>query len=230
MTIVQSKLKKGKLTLGAAGASKLNASCQATNVTISTTYNETGDPIEVLCGDQDTASTTATRSLKVTAIQDFDDADGLMRYLRTHELESVPFTWQASPTSEVASGTVQCRLGDWGGDVGVRLTTELELPITGPIVWAPPPPPPVLTATSAETSPPAGDRRSMTVTYDNSGTGNGVKIKWKASGSFETFTAASGTAVHVYTSTDDGSVVVTVQDVVDASRTKDLAAVTIPYA
>lgn len=136
-TVVESKLRTGSLKFGATG-SEVEFSCQATNVTIASTYNESGDPVEVLCGASLPAATTVAKSLKVTAIQDFDDPAGFMRYLRTHELEDVPFSWQANPTAEIASGTVQCRLGDWGGDVNKRLTTAPELPITT-LDWAPAP-------------------------------------------------------------------------------------------
>jgi len=135
-TIVESKLRQGSLKLGAAGA-QVEFACQATNVTIASTYKEDGEQTEVLCGLTVAAATTVTKSLKVTAIQDFDDPGGLMVYLRAHELEEVPFSWQANPTAEIASGTVQLRLGDWGGDVGKRITTAPEWPITA-LTWSPP--------------------------------------------------------------------------------------------
>jgi hypothetical protein len=134
-TVVESKLKTGTLKLGDVGA-EVEFACQATNVTIASTYNESGDAVEVLCGANLPAATTVSKSLKVTAIQDFDNPAGFMVYLRTHELEEVPFSWQASPTAEIASGTVQCRLGDWGGDVNKRITTAPELPIIE-LTWAP---------------------------------------------------------------------------------------------
>lgn len=227
MTIKQSKLHNGKLTLGT-GDDAINVECQATNVTISSTYNETGDAVVTLCGDGDAPSTSVTRSLKITAIQDFDDPDGLMVWLRDHELTTQAFSWQASPTSEVATGTVQVRLGDWGGDVAVRLTTELEMPIAGNVTWSPPPPPAPLSASAAESTPPAGDRRKVTVTYDNGGTGNGIKIVWKTGAVAENFPSATGTASHTYVSGDDGEVDITVTDLVVPSRTQALSQ-TIPY-
>lgn len=135
MTVVESKLRTGVLKFGETGA-EVEYGCQATSVIIASSYKEDGDPVEVLCGDSLPAATTVAKSLKITAIQDFDDAAGLMRYLRDHELEEVPFRWQANPQSETAVGTVQVRLGDWGGEVGKRITTAPELPIIT-ITWEP---------------------------------------------------------------------------------------------
>jgi hypothetical protein len=133
-TVTESKLHDGLLTLGAA-----EFGCQATNVTIATEYKEDGDPVDVLCGASLPVATSASRTMKITAIQDFEDPAGFMRYLRAHELETVAFTWQASPQAETATGEVQIRQGDWGGDVKKRLTTAPELPVVGVITWTPAP-------------------------------------------------------------------------------------------
>lgn len=132
-TITESKLHDGLLTLAG-----VEFGCQATNVTITTDYNEDGDPLPVLCGAELPVATTASKTLKITAVQDFDDPAGFMRYLRDHELETIAFTWQASPESETAAGSVQIRQGDWGGDVKKRLTTAPELPVIGDINWTAP--------------------------------------------------------------------------------------------
>ncbi len=135
MTVVESKLRTGSLKLGDVGA-EVEFGCQATSVIIASSYKEDGEPVEVLCGDNLPAATTVAKSLKITAIQDFDNAAGLMRYLRDHELQEVPFSWQANEQAEIASGTVQVRLGDWGGEVGKRITTGPELPIIT-LTWTP---------------------------------------------------------------------------------------------
>ena len=167
-TITESKLKNGRLTLGG-----VEFSCQPTNVTISSDYEEDGDPVEVLCGAGLPAATTVSKTLKITAIQDFTNPTGFMRYLREHELETVAFVWQATPAAETASGTVQCRLGDWGGDVGKRLTTAPELPITpGSLVWTPPTPATGATAGTPGTwtpdgsAPPANEAACTGLTAD----------------------------------------------------------------
>lgn len=137
-SIVESKLRTGTLKLGPAG-SESEFACQATSVLIASSYQEDGDPVEALCGASLPAATTVAKSFKITAIQDFDNPTGLMRYLRDHELEEVEFSWQANPAAEIATGVLQARLGDWGGEVGKRLTTQPEMPITT-LTWSDPPP------------------------------------------------------------------------------------------
>jgi hypothetical protein len=134
-TVVESKLRTGTLTFGPSAA-QVEYGCQATSVIIASTYKEDGEAAEVLCGEKLAAATTVAKSLKITAIQDFDDPTGLMRYLREHELQEVDFTWQANPQAEIATGVVQVRLGDWGGEVGKRISTQPEMPITT-LTWAP---------------------------------------------------------------------------------------------
>jgi hypothetical protein len=148
MTVVESKLRQGVLKFGEVGA-QVEFGCQASSVIIASTYKEDGEAVEVLCGDTLPAATTVAKSLKLTAIQDFDNPAGLMRFLREHELQETPFTWQASPTAEVAVGTVQVRLGDWGGEVGKRLNTTPEMPIIT-LDWEPAP----FTATGATAGTP----------------------------------------------------------------------------
>jgi hypothetical protein len=138
MTVVESKLRTGRLVLSD-GTTTVDFACQPTSVIIKSSYKEDGDPVEVLCGDTLPAATTVAKSLVVTAIQDFDNPAGFMRYLRDHELQEIEFAWQANPAAEVAAGTVQSRQGDWGGDVGKRLTTAPEMPIIT-LDWLPPPP------------------------------------------------------------------------------------------
>lgn len=137
MPITDSRVKEGSLSFAddATGTGEVTFSCQPTSVMISTEYNESGETVQVLCGDETAPDTTADRTLKITAIQDFTDPAGLMVYLRDNELEQKYFTWQANAEAEVATGIVQCRVGDWGGEVGKRITTELELPIVGPVTW-----------------------------------------------------------------------------------------------
>ena len=160
-SVTESKLRKGHLRLTAPGAgTAVEYACQATSVIIASTYKDDGDAQEVLCGETLAAATTVSKSLKLTAIQDFDDPTGLMRFLRQYELQTVGFAWQANPKAEIASGECQVRLGDWGGDVGKRLTHGPELPITS-LVWSDPVPATGATAgtpgtwTPAMSTPPA---------------------------------------------------------------------------
>lgn len=145
MAIVESKLKLGKLTLGGVppvtppgpptGGTEF--SCQATNVRIVPSFNDTGDPVETLCGDTLTADTTTDWALQGTSIQDFDSPAGFIEYSWTNNLQNVPFVWQPNETENLYYGTVQVRALEVGGDVNARITTDFEWPIQGmpEVVW-----------------------------------------------------------------------------------------------
>jgi hypothetical protein len=78
----------------------------------------------------------ATIGWKLTgsAIQDFQaGAASFLNYLMDHALEEVPFTW--TPLTEIVgltyTGTVQLRPATIGGDAGVQITSDFELPVIG---------------------------------------------------------------------------------------------------
>jgi hypothetical protein len=141
MAIVESKLKTGKLTLGGTlpvdpappgpptGGTEF--SCQATNVRIVPSFNDTGDPVETLCGDTLAADTTADWALQGTSIQDFDSPDGFIQYSWENNLENVPFVWQPNASATMYYGTVQVRALEVGGDVNTRITTDFDWPCNG---------------------------------------------------------------------------------------------------
>jgi hypothetical protein len=137
MTIVESRLRQGSLVLGGNDVSDPDAvefACQASAVSITSDFEEDGDTLETLCGDSILPSTTESATLKFTAIQDFADPAGLVRWSWSHSLEVVPFSWTPNK-SEVPRifGEVQARRLDIGGDVNKRLTSDAEWPIqTGP--------------------------------------------------------------------------------------------------
>lgn len=134
MTITESKNKSGKLTFETSDTFET----QATNVTITPSYEEVGDPVETLSGDQLTASTTRGNLLKITAIQDFTDADGFVAYTWANDLTDVTFSWQPNGTSgPTYSGTVQVKACEVGGDVNTRLTTETEWTCIGEVNMTP---------------------------------------------------------------------------------------------
>jgi hypothetical protein len=81
-------------------------------------------------------SPTATIAWKLTgsAIQDFElGAASFLNYLMDNALAEVPFEW--TPITAVAglvySGTVQIRPATIGGDAGVQITSDFELPVIG---------------------------------------------------------------------------------------------------
>lgn len=135
MPITESRNKNGVLTLGAE-----SFETQTTNVTITPSYEDVGDPVETLAGDELTAEKQRTDSLKITAIQDFTDPDGFVNYTWDNDLTQVAFEWQPSgATGPTISGTVEVLACEIGGDVNTRLTTEVEWQCVGPVTRTPAP-------------------------------------------------------------------------------------------
>lgn len=132
--VTESKIKEGVLTLGDPA---VDFSCQPTNVRIEPTYAEDGDRAEVLCGTVLSPDTTRTDTLAMSAIQDFEDAAGLVNYSWEHDLEKVPFTWQPTgATGPTYSGTVEVRALTVGGDVNKRLSSDATWTIDGKAIRA----------------------------------------------------------------------------------------------
>lgn len=127
MPVKESRLKNGKLTLGAAPGTEF--SCQVINLRIKSNYN-TDDGQETLCGDLVAGSTTLKgRSLAGTVIQDFDDTAGFVNYCFTNDLTTVAFSYEPNATgSPVYSGNVIIQVPDEtaGGDVNARLTSDFD--------------------------------------------------------------------------------------------------------
>lgn len=129
MTVVDSRVRKGSLTVGTEAFS-----CQPTNVNIAPDHSgTTEDPVEVLCGDTvtDTAGQTLTATLNITAIQDFTDAAGFEGYAWANDGTEQDFVW--TPTSDATdawTGKVTVQAITVGGDVAARLTADAAWPIT----------------------------------------------------------------------------------------------------
>lgn len=126
--IVDHRNKLGELTLdGTTFAS------QATNVNLTPSTTEDGDPLEVLSGATITADDETTWTLNVTSVQDFNDAAGFIAFALARAGDEIPFTWRpsAAPTSVSYEGTVKVRPVPIGGDVASRLTTSAAWPLVG---------------------------------------------------------------------------------------------------
>lgn len=137
MTIVNNQVKNGVLTLGAVAFA-----CQATNVTITPSFDDSGDAVTTLCGDSLEPSTTTSWTISITAVQDFNNPDGFIAYAFLNNLETVTFSWTPNGDSGaiVVTGSVQVRAVEFGGDVATNLDTTAEWNIIGdPVVaaWAP---------------------------------------------------------------------------------------------
>ena len=71
-------------------------------------------------------------ALNLDAIQDWEDAAGLVNYLMDNALDEVPFEWVPLTADGTAyAGTVQLIPIEIGGDVAVQVVTSVELPIVG---------------------------------------------------------------------------------------------------
>lgn len=87
-----------------------------------------------------------------------------------------------------------------------------------------------LTGTAQEKNPPAADRRAVTATFDNSGTGKNVKVAWgDKAGTVDTSTSPTGTLDHTYVSADDGPIQIVMKDEAQPSRQAMAAIQQIPY-
>lgn len=129
MTIVESRVKSGSLSLGGE-----MFSCQPTNVTITPDHEGTEeDSVEVLCGDTlaGSVANVLTANLTSTSIQDFTNPAGLIAYSWAHDGEIVDFTWSpTSDTDDAWTGKVTVGALLVGGDVNTRITTDMEWKIT----------------------------------------------------------------------------------------------------
>jgi len=131
--IVESRVKSGVLTLGGTGGTGgTDFSCQPTNIRVTPTTDDDGDPVETLCGDMIPAGKKESWVLAGTAIQDFDDDAGFLSYCYDNALTTVEFTWQPNVTGAPEwAGSVLIEALEEGGDVNTRITTDFEFDILG---------------------------------------------------------------------------------------------------
>ena len=129
MTIVESRLKEGTLTLGVTPGTTF--ACQATNVRVTPNYDDDGDDLEVLCGDTIPAGKKETWVLAGTSVQDFDSPDGFLAYCYDNAMTTVDFTWQPNVAAPTWAGQCVVVALEEGGDVNSRLTTDWEFDIVG---------------------------------------------------------------------------------------------------
>lgn len=126
MPITESRLKTGTLTLGG-----VSFATQATNVRLVPSTDEDGDALEVLSGDEILPDDVTSWALAMTAVQDFDEPDGLIAYSITNAGDVVAGVWAPNATGVSYAFNVKVRPLEIGGDVNARLTTEAEWPIEG---------------------------------------------------------------------------------------------------
>lgn len=150
MTIVESRVKDGVLKLGPT-ATSFDVSCQVTNVRINSSYDDDGDAVETLCGDQIAPGRKlGGRSIAGTVIQDFTSAavDGSFTdFCWDNDLAEMEFEYVPNVEAPTLTGT--CRIEvpseSYGGDVNTRITSDFEFAITSEVLRTPP----VVTAAAA---------------------------------------------------------------------------------
>lgn len=139
--ITDSRLKDGVLTLGTAPG--LEMSCQVTNARIQSSYDDDGDAVETLCGDQIPAGRKlGGRSLAGTFIQDWTAAAGMSitEYCFANDLEVVAFTYTPNAAGPTISGNIRVEVPaeTYGGDVNTRITSDFEWGIQDALTFTPP--------------------------------------------------------------------------------------------
>lgn len=133
MPITESKNKNGTLTLGTPGT---DFSVQTTSVVITPEYDETGDPLETLSGDNLGTSKTRRNVFKIESIQDFTDPDGFVTYTWDNDLQQVAFAWEPTgATGPSYTGTVEVTACEVGGTVNERLSTSVEWDVIGAVSY-----------------------------------------------------------------------------------------------
>jgi hypothetical protein len=141
MTIVESRLKDGELKLGTT-PTELDFSCQVTNARINSSYDDDGDAVETLCGDQIPAGRKLSgRSLAGTFIQDWTApaAESITEFCYEHDLEVMAFTYTPNAAGPTLSGELRIEVPSetYGGDVNTRLTSDFEWSLTAQLVRTP---------------------------------------------------------------------------------------------
>ena len=126
MPFADSRLGPGTLTLNAV---EFNTQAAAVRLTPSVD-SEDGTP--TLAVPDPAPLSSVSWALNIDAIQDFENAAGLVNYLMDNALDEAPFTWTPLTSDGTAySGTVQILPMEIGGDVAVQIVTSVELPLVG---------------------------------------------------------------------------------------------------
>jgi hypothetical protein len=124
MAIVESRVVTGVLTVDA-----VSFAGQVTDVQLVPSVAEEGDPLEVLDGTKIAAEEIVSWALVFTAIQDFNEEDGVVNFALTNSGDTVAFVFTPDHVPDVTngvtySGTCKVRPITIGGRVNVRLTTD----------------------------------------------------------------------------------------------------------
>lgn len=130
MATKASRVRKGVFTLKtAADAQPVVFSCDPTSIAMTPTAGDTGDTLEVLCGDTIAGEPGPTTwTMDITSIQKFETentvTNSLVLYALAHDGESAVFTFQPGPTTQTFYGSVRIIAVGIGGEVGGTAPTS----------------------------------------------------------------------------------------------------------
>jgi len=140
MTLPATGLIDSRLGVGTLTIDTVDRSYQIANVRLEPDISEE-DGTPTLAVPEPVPLATITWKLSGTTIQDFDAGiDSFVNYLMDHALEEVAFDFVPDTATAGLSytGTVQLRPVTIGGDAGVQITSDFELPVVGDPVRADP--------------------------------------------------------------------------------------------
>jgi hypothetical protein len=126
--LVDSRLGPGTLTIAT-----IERSYQIANVRLEPDISE-NDGTPTLAVPAPPPEAVIGWKLSGSAIQDWEQgADSFVNYLMDNALDEVAFDWvpETATTGLKYSGTVQLRPVTIGGDAGVQITSDFELPLVG---------------------------------------------------------------------------------------------------
>jgi hypothetical protein len=125
--LVDSRLGPGTLTIDT-----VDYSYQIANVALEPDISEE-DGTPTLATPKPAPLASIAWKLTGSAIQDFEaGAAAFVNYLMDNALAEVPFVWTPNTDGQTSyAGTLQVRPVPIGGDAGVQITTDFELPVIG---------------------------------------------------------------------------------------------------
>lgn len=126
VTFTDSRQGPGTLMLG---TSSFEAQAAAVKLTPKV---DSKDGTPTLANPDPAPDSSIAWSLNLDAIQDWENATGLVNYLMDNALAEQPFEWVPLTSDGVTySGIVQIVPIEIGGDAGVQVKTSVELPVVG---------------------------------------------------------------------------------------------------
>lgn len=145
MAAVASRVRKGSLTLKtAADTAAVVFSCDPTSIVLTPTAGDTGDSLEVLCGDSIAGEPGPTTwTMDITAIQRVETTDtdklSLAMYALKNDGVSAAFVFKLGPSTQTFYGNVKIVALAIGGEVGgTAPTSDVSWPMDAKPTTTPP--------------------------------------------------------------------------------------------